>query len=302
MRAVDLFAGVGGLSCGAKAAGVEVVFAGDHWRPAVDAYALNHPEVAPSCQDLHQTDWRDVPAHDLLLAAPACQGHSPARGKERPHHDAQRSTAWAVVSAAEYHRPAVALVENVPAFSRWALYPAWCQAMHALGYALEPIVVDAADHGVPQHRQRLFVVATRSKHPISLKLRPQPHIPIASVVDWSAGSWSEIYRTGRAAKTLTRVADGRRRFGSRFVFAYYGATETGRSIDRPVGTITTRDRWALVEGDQMRMFTLEENKAAMSFPPEFRLPAHHKTALHLLGNAVPPKLGQAMVSAILEAV
>jgi DNA (cytosine-5)-methyltransferase 1 len=95
---VDLFAGLGGFSTGATQAGARVVWAANHWRAAVDLHAANHPGTEHACQDLHQTDWSTVPAHDILLASPACQGHSHARGKERPHHDAQRSTAWAVVS------------------------------------------------------------------------------------------------------------------------------------------------------------------------------------------------------------
>ncbi len=96
MKAIDLFAGAGGFSTGAKMAGCSVVWAANHWRQAVDVHASNHPGTDHACQDLHQTDWTTGPAHDLLLASPACQGHSRARGKERAHHDAQRSTAWAV--------------------------------------------------------------------------------------------------------------------------------------------------------------------------------------------------------------
>ena len=138
MIAADLFAGAGGFSEGARAAGCTVVWAANHWPLAVEWHAANHPDTAHACQDLQQADFRQMPAHDLLLASPACQGHSPARGKEQAHHDAQRSTAWAVVSAAECHRPGVVLVENVPAFTRWALYPAWEQAMRALGYQVAP--------------------------------------------------------------------------------------------------------------------------------------------------------------------
>lgn len=105
MRAIDLFAGAGGFSEGARMAECRVVWAANHWQAAVDTHAANHPDTAHACQDLHQADWTQVPAHDLLLASPACQGHTPARGKERPHHDACRSTAWAVVSALECHRP-----------------------------------------------------------------------------------------------------------------------------------------------------------------------------------------------------
>lgn len=71
MTAVDLFAGLGGFSEGARLAGVRVAWAANHWQAAVDTHARNHLETAHSCQDLHQADWTRVPAHDVLLASPA---------------------------------------------------------------------------------------------------------------------------------------------------------------------------------------------------------------------------------------
>jgi DNA (cytosine-5)-methyltransferase 1 len=300
MKAVDLFSGAGGFSTGAAMAGARVVWAANHWPTAVHWHAANHPNTEHACQDLQQADFRDAPAHDLLLASPACQGHSHARGVERAHHDAQRATAWAVVTCAEVHRPAAAIIENVPEFARWVLWPAWCAAMNALGYALAPMVLDAADHGVPQHRRRLFVVATRSKHPVDLRLQLREHVAALSVVDFEAGRWSPINRPGRSLRTLARIASGRQRHGQRFVAPYYGSGsgDTGRSLGRPLGTITTRDRWAVIDGDRMRMLTADECRAAMGFPAGYRLPAAHKDAVHLLGNAVVPLVAADIINAL----
>lgn len=300
MEAIDLFAGAGGFSEGARMAGVHVKWAANHWRLAVDFHGQNHPETAHSCQDLQQANWREVPGHDVMLASPACQGHSPARGKEQPHHDALRSTAWAVVACAEYHRSRVVLVENVPEFRRWLLYPAWCDAMQRLGYAVAPHIVDSADHGVPQHRERLFLVCTQSKHPLHLNLPKRAHRPIGDVIEWDAHQWRQIDRPGRSAKTLQRVAAGRAEFGARFVAPYYssGSGLTGRSIHRPIGTITTRDRWAVVDGDRMRMLQVPEAKAAMGFPARYALPGTHREALFMLGNAVCPPVAADLLAAI----
>ena len=101
MKAIDLFAGAGGFSTGAAAVGCSSVWASNHWPLAVQYHATNYPTVQHACQDLQQQDWREVLAHDLLLASPACQGHSSARGKERPHHNTLQSTAWDVVSTAK---------------------------------------------------------------------------------------------------------------------------------------------------------------------------------------------------------
>jgi DNA (cytosine-5)-methyltransferase 1 len=303
MKAIDLFAGLGGFSAGAELAGINVVWAANHWQSAVDVHALNHPGAQHACQDLQQTNWRDVPAHDLLMASPCCQGHSRARGKANgnPQHDASRSTAWAVVSAAEYHRPEFAIIENVPEFTSWALYPAWCAAMDALGYCLTPTIVDAADHGVPQHRERLFIVAVRAKHPIMLDMPKRERVPASSFVDFTAGSWSPIIRPGRATNTLARIDAGRRAHGARFISSYYGAEKGGRSIHRPSAAITTRDRHAIIDGDRMRMFSAQECRAAMGFPAEYKLPKQHKLAVHMLGNAVCPPAARDVITALMEA-
>lgn len=301
MRAIDLFAGAGGFSTGAVMAGCTVAWAANHWPAAVDVHADNHPGTEHACQDLHQADWTQVPAHDLLLASPCCQGHSKARGKDRPHHDAQRSTAWAVVSAAECHRPEAIVVENVPEFTDWALYPAWCQALAALGYTMSPHVIDAADHGVPQHRRRVFIVGTKSANPIRLHMPKRERVAAASIIDFDAPRWSQINKPGRSAATLARIEAGRAAHGERFLTAYYGNEKGGRCLSRPVGTITTRDRWAVVDGDRMRMLSVEECRLAMGFPSTYRLPARSKDAMMMLGNAVCPPVACDVITALRNA-
>jgi len=145
---------------------------------------------------LHQARWDEVPDYDLMLASPCCQGHSKARGKTNgnPQHDASRSTAWAVVSALEVSHAPFGIVENVAEFMQWALFPAWCHALTALGYAIAPHIIDAADHSVPQNRKRLFIVLSRSKHPLELLFPKREHVPVGTIIDWNDGKWSQISR------------------------------------------------------------------------------------------------------------
>lgn len=296
---VDLFAGLGGWTEGATQAGAHVAWAANHWQAAVDWHRANHPATVHACQDLHQAVWHDVPWHDILLASPSCQGSTPARGKEQPRHDTARSTAWAVVSCAEVLRPPVVVVENVVGLRDWTLYPSWCDAMQRLGYHLEEHVIDAADLGVPQHRVRLFIVASLSG-PRRLELPRVAHVPASAVIEWDGYPWSVIDRPGRAEATLARIARGREEQGRTFLAPYYGSGsgETGRSLDRPLGTVTTLDRWALVDGDRMRMLQPSELRAAMGFPATYRLPTNRRLAIHLLGNAVCPPVARAIVRAL----
>lgn len=83
---------------------------------------------------------------------------------------------------------------------------------------------------------------------------------------------------------------------------YYGSGSglTGRCLSRPIGTITTRDRWAVVDGNQMRMINDKEVMAGMSFPTNYIKPPSHKLCVHMAGNAVPPEAMYQMVKALKE--
>lgn len=293
MKCVDLFAGAGGFSTAARMAGHKVVWAANHWPEAVRVHSQNHQDTAHACQDLHQTDWATVPAHDVLLASPACQGHSRARGKDRPHHDSARATAWAVVSAAECHRPKTVVVENVPEFANWTLFPAWVLAMESLGYTLRAEILDAQFFGVPQQRKRLFIVGQLG-HAFNFHgLGGQETVPISEALDLASGVWSSWRPEGRkkplVPATMARIQAAMKRHGGRpFWIPYFGSNVNGWGIDQPIWTITTRDRYAIVHGERFRFLTTDECRRAMGFPDDYQLSGNRKTDIHLLGNAVCP--------------
>ena len=160
MRAVDLFAGCGGFTLAAESVGHRVVYAANHWQFAVDTHALNHPSVRHVCQDLRQANWLDLPAYDLLLASPSCQGHSEAsQPNRRDYHDEMRATAWSVIDCMQFTRPRFVVVENVKEFREWSLYELWLAAFAKLGYSVTVNVTNAAWFGVPQRRWRYFLTA-----------------------------------------------------------------------------------------------------------------------------------------------
>jgi len=300
MICTDLYAGLGGNSAGAKNAGCDVIWAANHNPLAIQFHQMNHPDTAHFCQDMQQADWSMVPSHDLSLSSPCCQGHSKASGRQGPHHYSSRSTAWAVLSNAEFHRPYCVFVENVKSLMQWPLYPAWKSAFETLGYSIQELILDAAHLGMPQNRNRLYLLMTQSRSPLSIYFEQRPLTTFRDIFDDEETRWSPIYKKGRAQKTIERIENGRKRFGDFFVYPYYsnGSGLTGRTVDRPIGTVTTKDRWAVVQGDQVRMLNVKEYRRAMGFSQSTKLPTKKEDAVLLLGNATCPPVVEQIISEI----
>lgn len=301
MKAIDLFAGWGGFSLGAEQAGAMLVWAANHWPLAVEAHAANHPSARHVCQDLRQADWTALPDFDLLLASPACQGHSQAsQPRRRRYHDALRATAWAVVDCADITAPRAIVVENVADFRRWRLYPVWRAALEALGYHLEELDLRASLFGAPQRRDRLFVVATRG--PKALDLEPSAsELPFGPCVEWDAPvTWRPVATASERVRE--RIAKGRRNHGRRFLTQHVTG-HPGVGLDEPIRTITTKDQWAIVDGDRYRPLTVRETARAMGFPDSYRWPegATRRDQIRGLGNAVCVPQARALVGAVMGA-
>lgn len=303
LKVIDLFAGAGGFSTGATQAGANVVWAANHWQDAVKFHTINHPQTQHVCQDLHQADWSQVPEHDIVLASPCCQGHSRAKGAQGKSIDQSRSTAWAVVSACEFHRPRFFVVENVKEFLGWALYPSWRDAMQRMGYRITENTLNAQTFGVPQSRERVFLIGSLDQE-VEIQDPGKALIPARSIIQWSEGAWAPIETTlngkPRSQAILSQVKEGRKVHGDEFMVAYYGNEKQGRSLDKPLGTLTTRDRFAVVRGDQMRFLTKEEVRIGMGFPKEYAIPKQKKLAVHMLGNAVCPPVAREITKQLIE--
>jgi DNA (cytosine-5)-methyltransferase 1 len=288
--AIDLFCGGGGTTLGAEWAGLRVVAALNHWQPAYDTHRAAHPNVLHFREDANLVNPIVFPGHSYLLASPSCTGHTRARGKERPHHEAARSTAFCVIRLAEYHKPAVVIVENVPEFLKWDCYKGWRLMLRGLGYKVHENIMQAHHCGVPSSRTRVIITAVRGRH--ALKLRPGRHdpIPARTIVDLEKGTWGKI--ADLCTNTRRRIAAGRRQHGEVFIASYYSGEKGGHSLDAVLGAITTKDRHMIVRGDEGRMLSIEETMRAMSFPVDYPLQGTKVERMKLLGNANPPKFAK----------
>lgn len=315
MKGVDLFAGCGGFTSGAEALGVEVSDAANHWDLAVRVHAANHPRTRHHQQDLRQFDFATLDPFDVLLASPACQGHSRAGRVGRKAagvsktHDNLRSTAWAVVDCLEVCRPKFAVIENVPEFTDWVLLPQWIECMRMLGYVVTTQILTASRWGVPQRRRRLFIVAHHEGAAIELSDPDVEEPGLLDVFDESIGGWQPIAamrKTTSKKGHLTareKVEIAHERLGGALGWGQHtNFNAWGRPMSEPVLTLTTAPSffWWTRAG-QYRLWSRSELAAAMTFPNAYDfLDANKKDSARLIGNAVPVKLAEGVIQEVLR--
>ncbi len=247
---------------------------------------------------------------DILMASPECTNHTCAKGG-RPRNESSRATALLAVKYAEKFRPRWLVLENVVHMRPWARYSELCEALKDLGYNLAEQVLDASDFGVPQTRRRLFIVGDRKKKPgLVTHKHPGRRRSAKSILD-PRDTWetTKLFGRRRARGTLERARRGFKALGreASFLLVYYGSDGSGgwQPLDRPLRTITTIDRFALVEpsddGPVMRMLQVPELQRAMGFDENFTLPVgSRRDRIRLLGNGVCPPVMEAVVRALIE--
>jgi len=165
LRAVSLFTGAGGLDIGFANAGVKIVWANEWDKDAAATFEANHPGV------MHRGDIRDLmddldslKGVDLVFGGPPCQGFSVA-GKMNPE-DERSTLLWSLLGAVDRVQPKAFVCENVKALgklTKWGpVRRDFILEAKRLGYSCSFIILNSADFGVPQKRERVFFIGVRN--------------------------------------------------------------------------------------------------------------------------------------------
>jgi len=174
MIGVDLFCGAGGMTLGAKLAGINVVFAVESDPHAAATYTANHPEVT-----LFQNDIRKLPNipvisgnnQTILFGGPPCQGFSTSNQRTRGRGNKGNWMFREFIRLAKLWQPDWIVFENVKGIietEQGAFLEMVLNGFRRIGYTVTSGKLDAAYFGVPQHRERLFVIGSR--HGVQLPL------------------------------------------------------------------------------------------------------------------------------------
>ena len=320
IQAIDLFCGAGGSTYGATNAGINVVAGFDLWNLAIKAYQSNFPKATTFERDLRSFSIQEIQnIHsslgeiDLILASPECTNHSKAKGAAERSEES-KETAFEAIRFAKIIKPSWMIIENVVEFGTWNRFKDLLNNLWEIGYFVRQIALNAKDFGVPQSRERLFLLCSlsgRTEEPVFYKRKIKP---ISTVIDNSGKyRFSPLRKKGRAENTIKSAERAIAELGKKepFLLVYYGSARKGNSgwqtIDEPLGTITTLDRFAYVVPSKndhiMRMLQPEELKLAMGFKSNYKLDSidglTRRDRIKLMGNGVCPPVMESLVKSLI---
>ena len=171
-RSIDLFAGIGGIRMGFDKAfkkDIETVFVSEWDIPAQQTYKANFKNSFEVAGDITQVKEEDIPEFDICLAGFPCQAFSMAGkhgGFEDDYHGRCRGTLFLdVVRICDYHKPKVIFCENVKGLTihdKGRTFKVIKEAFEQIGYTVFSQILNSKDFGVPQNRERIYLVCFRN--------------------------------------------------------------------------------------------------------------------------------------------
>lgn len=183
LKALDLFAGAGGLSEGLREAGFSSLYANEISSRYAQTFAANHPRAVVESRDIRTVDARKVRQKlglkkgqlDLIAGGPPCQGFS-INAPKRSLDDSRNHLFREYLRFVAEFQPRMVMVENVPgmvSFEGGATLEAILESLRRLGYDADVRILYAPHYGVPQMRWRTVILGARDAG-VARDLFPEP--------------------------------------------------------------------------------------------------------------------------------
>jgi DNA (cytosine-5)-methyltransferase 1 len=261
---IDLFAGIGGFHIALHNLGAECVFASEWDEAARKTYEENLSKVSPKlfesgnfAGDITEVDKASIPDFDILCGGFPCQPFSQA-GHKLGFDDTRGTLFFDIAEIIKIKKPKAFFLENVRGLFKHdngKTFEVIKRTLtEELGYSLHYSIVKASEHGLPQHRPRLFMVGF--KDPSTPFLFPEKRELAYTMSDVMKG------KVDREVGFTLRVGGGS-------------------------SPIEDRRNWDgyIVDGE-LRRISPEEGKKLQGFPDDFVFPVSRREAMKQLGNSV----------------
>lgn len=345
MNAISLFSGAGGMDIGFERAGVSILWANEFNSDAVETYRTNHPhtyvehaDIREAKKSLYKYRSKDI---QLVFGGPPCQGFSVA-GKMDPT-DERSTMIWEFFDVVEMVSPQFFVMENVKALGELTR---WKQVRNKifnrakeLGYYCFSRILNAADFGVPQKRERVFFIGVRSgdinienafdaiveskKKPrstlrdclLSVGVAGTPENPLSCTAKISLATNPVIRKSpyaGMLFNGMGRPLDFEGQ--SNTLPASMGGNKTP-IVDERLLHDPSAEKWvekyheSLVNNSLnqevsvpnfLRRLTIKEAAAIQTFPPDYIFRGGKSSIYRQIGNAVPCNLAQCVAETVIE--
>lgn len=303
LKVVSLFSGCGGADCGMIGGFTfngkdyvrlpyELVYAIDIDPKALDTHKLNFQCGETVCRDIRSVNEYSIPNHDVLVGGFPCQSFSTVNPTKNPF-DERANLYKEMVRIIKAKQPKVVIAENVKGFMtlhQGKIIRQVREAFEEVGYNVQTALINAAEYGVPQRRERVIMVGVRKDLDLIFKF-PAPTtaespVPLSVAVTELAIKDKRYYFSQRAVQGMKNAKNNMKR-------------GLAQSLSEPCLTVTShlakvslnsRDPVLLVDQKEelYRRFTPREAARIQSFPDTFQFAGTEQDAYRQIGNAVAP--------------
>ncbi|MFA4994903.1 MAG: DNA (cytosine-5-)-methyltransferase [Bdellovibrionales bacterium] len=327
-KAIELFAGAGGLALGLENAGFDTLLHNDFDKWACETLKINRPNWNVIHDDVRNLDFKKYHNRiDLLTGGFPCQAFSYA-GNQMGFADARGTLFYEYARAVKEIRPPIFLAENVRGLlthDNGRTLSSMLSVMNELGYhVIQPKLIKAIFYRVPQKRERLIIIGIRKDLPHDFFHFPEPHSKIYTVKDaLKKGSlfdcdvpksFGQKY-PAKKASILAQVPPGgywrdlpvklqKEYMKGSF---YLGGGKTGMarrmSWDEPSLTLTCAPAQTQTERchpSETRPFTVREYARIQTFPDDWQFAGAMGQQYKQIGNAVPVNLATEIAQSIVN--
>lgn len=301
MKVVSLFCGCGGLDMGFHKAGYDIVWANDFDKYAVQTYNLNFPNKA-ICADINKVELSEIPAHDVLIGGFPCQPFS-MMGKEKGFDDRRGTLFFRVIEIIKNQierngQPKIVVLENVRnlmSHNKGKTFNIIKQQLELLGYHVYAKMLNSSDFGVPQTRNRVFLVCfledIHYKFPKGMTL----NIKLKDILETNVDN--KYYLSEKILKTIMSNGTG----------GYYAKSEIDLDIARPLTATMAKMHRAsqdnyVTQENRIRRLTPRECARLQGFDDNFKIEVSDAQAYKQFGNAVTVNVSYAIAKSILEQI
>ena len=304
-NAVSLFSGCGGCDQGLlgdftfnneyySRLPFNLSFASDIDQKALNTHKLNFSCSNVVCGDICNIPSEEIPDHDILIGGFPCQSFSTANPTKDPFDDRANLYKQMVRIAAD-KQPKVIIAENVKGLMtlhKGQIFKRVRESFEEAGYVLSYKLVNAANYGVPQKRERIIIVGFRKDLGITFEFpeetTSEKWVPLSVAVPVLEIPEKKYYFSKRAVEGMKNAKPNMKR-------------GLWQNLDEPCLTVTShlakvslnsRDPVLLVKPEEelYRRFTPREAARIQSFPDSFMFAGTEQDAYRQIGNAVPPVL------------